>query len=103
MKDLLNLESMGKMLALMAVSEKYCEGKETIEEVLERIKIDRFKDLKDFEDSMTKIETEAELKMELFNLKQISKNKKDILVVAKSIIKNMEELTKLVEEEENNA
>lgn len=31
MKDLLEIEAMGKVMVLMTISEKYCEGEETID------------------------------------------------------------------------
>lgn len=99
MKDLLEIESMGKVMALMTISEKYCEGEETIDEVLEKIERKNL-NIPGFDFQMARIETEVMLKLELFKLKQILKNKKDILKVAKSVIKSMEEMTKLVEEED---
>lgn len=99
MKDLLELEIMGRVMTLMTLSEKYCEGKETIEEVLEKIEKNDF--ISDFNFQIARIEAEVMLKMELFKLKPTLKNKKDILVVAKSVMKSMEEIAKLVEEENN--
>lgn len=100
MKDLLELEIMERVMTLMTLSEKYCEGKETIEEVLEKIEKNDL-NISDFNFQMARIEAEVMLKMELFKLKPTLKNKKDILVVAKSVTKSMEEIAKLVEEENN--
>ena len=96
------LDGIMEKFILMTLSIDYCQDNETIEDVIGNVNrlLKGSKDGKDFDEKLSNIIGRLSIIVKLLLIKKLKNNKKDILVIAQAVMKEIEEVTKLVEEEE---
>lgn len=95
-------QNMMKALSLYIISNDYCDGKESINEVIKKVDdvIKEYDEEKDYKNKISNIVTRLSLISELLLIKRLENNRKDLLVITQAIMKEIEKITQIVEEEE---